>query len=64
MNETYYLGLHNWDRSRSLVRDVVAVGGTEMVRYSYVIPGDSSGDWLGGAGVDGTGIGLQVFFVS
>jgi hypothetical protein len=57
VNETYYLGLHNWDRSRSLVRDVVAVGGTGLVRYSYVIPGDSSGDWSGGAGV---GIGLQV----
>ena len=52
VNATYYLALHNWNRSRSLVRDVVGVGNGQLVHYSYVIPGDTGGDWSGSIGLE------------
>jgi hypothetical protein len=45
ITHNYTLAIHNADRTRSFLRNVYIPASTTPSRYSYIIPGDSEGNW-------------------
>lgn len=43
---TYYLSIHNHDRTRSLIREIPVTQTYYPERYTYIIEGDKYGSWL------------------
>jgi hypothetical protein len=43
---TYYLSIHNHDRTRSLIREIPVTQTEYPERYTYIIEGDKYGSWL------------------
>lgn len=43
---TYYLSLHNYNRTRSLIREIPVTQTEYPERYTYIIEGDKHGSWL------------------
>lgn len=52
VNATYYLGIHNADKTRSLIRTVPVTASSETSRYTFVIPGDTGGYWESDIGIN------------
>jgi hypothetical protein len=59
-DHTFYLSIHNFDRSRSLVRDIIVTASTIPRRYTYTISGDLYGNWRNNIFDSDTGINICI----
>lgn len=60
VSHIFYLSVHNYNRTRSIVRDINVTASTSPLRYTYTLSGDMYGDWRNNVFTSETGINICI----